>query len=271
MKGDKMHLLLMWFSCGYPLSFSIVKEQRMCYYERKILAPCVERAAPMEEKMERILIVEDEEKIREELCIALEKTGYFCILIECFEDVAGQIEAAAPDLILLDLNLPGKDGFFICREVRKRMDTPIIVVTSSNSDMDELMSLNLGADDFVTKPYNMHILQAHIATVLHRAYGKKQKLLLTHHGLTLDVLKGRISYDGKEADLTKNELGILKLLMENPGNVISRTDIICQLWDMEEFVEESTLNVNINRLRRKLSELGLNDYLITKRGMGYMV
>ena len=211
--------------------------------------------------MERILIVEDEEKIREELSTALERKGYACILIDQFEDVAGQIEAAAPDL----------DGFFICQEVRRRMDVPIIVVTSSNSDMDELMSLNLGADDFITKPYNMHILQAHIATVLHRAYGRKQNMMLTHKGLALDILKGRISYQGKEADLTKNELGILKLLMENAGSIISRNDIICQLWEMEEFVEESTLNVNINRLRKKLSELGLEDYLITKRGMGYMV
>ena len=221
--------------------------------------------------MERILIVEDEEKIREELITALERKGYACILIDQFEDVAGQIEAAAPDLVLLDLNLPVQDGFFICQEVRRRMDVPIIVVTSSNSDMDELMSLNLGADDFITKPYNMHILQAHIATVLHRAYGRKQNLMLTHKGLALDILKGRISYQGKEADLTKNELGILKLLMENAGSIISRNDIICQLWEMEEFVEESTLNVNINRLRKKLSELGLEDYLITKRGMGYMV
>lgn len=221
--------------------------------------------------MERILIVEDEEKIREELCTALEKKGYSCIQITSFEDVPGQIEKSAPDLVLLDLNLPVQDGFYICREVRKRMDVPIIVVTSSGSDMDELMSLNLGADDFITKPYNMHILQAHIATVLHRAYGRKQSMVLTHKGLMLDILKGKVSFQGKEADLTKNELSILRLLMEHPGSIISRNDIICQLWETEEFVEESTLNVNVNRLRKKLSGLGLEDYLITKRGMGYMV
>lgn len=221
--------------------------------------------------MEKLLIVEDEEKIRKELGAALEKKGYSCTLIDTFEDVAGQIEDAAPDLVLLDLNLPVQDGFTVCREVRSRMDVPIIVVTSSDSDMDELMSLNLGADDFITKPYNMHILQAHIATVLHRAYGRKQSMLLSHKGLVLDLLKGRISYRGKEADLTKNELGILRLLMEHAGCIISRNDIICQLWEMEEFVEESTLNVNINRLRKKLAELGLDDYLVTKRGMGYMV
>lgn len=221
--------------------------------------------------MEKILIVEDEEKMREELSSALEKNGYSCEKIETFEGVPGQIEALAPDLVLLDLNLPVQDGFYICREVRKRTDVPIIVVTSSSSDMDELMSLNLGADDYITKPYNMHILLAHIATVLHRAYGRQQSVVLTHKGLKLDVLKGRISFGGKETDLTKNELGILELLMRNAGNIISRNDIICQLWEMEEYVEESTLNVNVNRLRKKLSELGLDDYLVTKRGMGYMV
>lgn len=221
--------------------------------------------------MERILIVEDDRKIREELCTALEKKGYSCILIETFEDVAGQIIKESPELVLLDLNLPVNDGFYICQEVRKQTDVPIIVVTSSDSDMDELMSLNVGADDYITKPYNMHILLAHIATVLHRAYGRKPAMTLSHKGLTLDILKGRMSYRGREADLTKNEMGILRILMENAGNIIPRSDLICQLWEMEEFVEDSTLNVNINRLRKKLVDLGLGDYLVTKRGQGYMI
>ena len=222
-------------------------------------------------KMEKILIVEDDRKIREELCSALEKKGYACILLEQFEDVAGQILREAPDLVLLDLNLPVQDGFYICQEVRKQADVPVIVVTSSDSDMDELMSLHAGADDFVTKPYNMHVLLAHIATVLHRAYGRKPSMVLTHNGLSLDLMKSRISFQGREADLTKNEMGILKMLMEHAGSIISRTDLICSLWAMEEFVEDSTLNVNINRLRKKLADLGLDHYLVTKRGQGYMV
>ena len=221
--------------------------------------------------MEHILIVEDEVKIREELSMALEKKGYTCSSVERFERVAEQIAAAAPDLVLLDLNLPVQDGFSICQEVRKKQDVPIIVVTSSDSDLDELMSLNMGADDFITKPYNMHILLAHIATVLNRAYGKRKNICLNHRGLSLDLLKGRACCQGKEVDLTKNEMGILKLLMENPGTIISRNDLICHLWEMEEYVEDSTLTVNINRLRKKLSELGLTDYLITKRGLGYLV
>ena len=203
--------------------------------------------------MEKILIVEDDRKIREELCSALEKKGYACILLEQFEDVAGQILREAPDLVLLDLNLPVQDGFYICQEVRKQTDVPVIVVTSSDSDMDELMSLHAGADDFVTKPYNMHVLLAHIATVLHRAYGRKPSMVLTHNGLSLDLMKSRISFQ------------------EHAGSIISRTDLICSLWAMEEFVEDSTLNVNINRLRKKLADLGLDHYLVTKRGQGYMV
>lgn len=221
--------------------------------------------------MERIFIVEDEEKLRDELITVLSKNGYECKAAAQFEDVAGQIVKESPHIVLLDINLPVYDGFYICREVRKMSDVPIIIVTSSDNDMDELMGLNLGADDFITKPYNIHILLAHIATVLHRTYGRKQSLILTHKGLSLDVLKSRVNYHGKEAELTKNELGILRLLIENAGNIIPRNEIIRCLWEMEEFVEDSTLTVNINRLRKKLAELGLENYLETKRGQGYVV
>lgn len=221
--------------------------------------------------MERIFVVEDEEKLREELCKVLEKNGYHCETTDDFDDVAKNVLASGADLVLLDLNLPVHDGFFVCREIRNQSDVPIVVVTSSNSDMDELMSLNMGADDFITKPYNTHILLAHIAAVLNRAYGKKESYILSHNGLTLDVLKSKASADGKTIELTKNELGILKTLIENHGNIVSRDEIIRQLWDMEEFVEDSTLTVNVNRLRKKLADLGLAEYLTTKRGQGYMV
>lgn len=221
--------------------------------------------------MERIYVVEDEEKLREELITVLTKNGYECRAAVEFEDVAGQIMKESPDIVLLDINLPVYDGFYICRELRKMSDVPVIIVTSSDSDMDELMGLNLGADDFITKPYNIHILLAHISTVLHRTYGRKQSLILTHKRLSLDVLKSRISYQGKEAELTKNELGILRLLIENAGNIIPRNEIIRCLWEMEEFVEDSTLTVNINRLRKKLAEIGVEDYLETRRGQGYVV
>ena len=141
--------------------------------------------------MERIFIVEDEEKLRVELCKVLEKNGYSCTAAEEFDAVTNKIIDSGSDLVLLDLNLPVHDGFYLCREIRSRSAVPIIVVTSSGSDMDELASLNLGADDFITKPYNTHILLAHISAVLNRAYGKKESYILSHNGLTLDVLKGR--------------------------------------------------------------------------------
>lgn len=221
--------------------------------------------------MERIYLAEDDEKLRAELATLLEKNGYQCIGTDDFETVAENIISESPDLVLLDLNLPVHDGFYICREVRQHLDVPIIVVTSSTSDMDELMSLNSGADDYITKPYNTHILLAHIAAVLKRACGRQESCLITHKGLTLDVSKSKVSYHGKAIDLTKNEMGILKMLMDNKGKIVSRNELICRLWDMEEFIEDSTLTVNVNRLRAKLTELGLGDYLVTKRGQGYMV
>lgn len=221
--------------------------------------------------MERIYIVEDEPKLRDELCSVLEKNGYECIITEDFEHVTEDILREAPDLVLLDLNLPVYDGFYICRSLRQASDVPVIVVTSSDSDMDELMSLNLGADDFITKPYNIHILLAHISAVLLRIHGRKNSLLLTHKGLTLDLSRSRAEYQGHRAELTKNELGILKLLMDHRGRIVARDELIRELWEMEEFVEDSTLTVNINRLRKKLSDIGLPDYLVTKRGQGYLV
>ncbi|MBS7009207.1 response regulator transcription factor [Anaerostipes sp.] len=221
--------------------------------------------------MERIYIVEDEPRLREELSGVLEKNGYECISCDQFEHVAEDILKAAPDLVLLDLSLPVYDGFYICRNIRASSDIPVIVVTSSNSDMDELMSLNLGADDYITKPYNIHILLAHISAVLMRTHGHKSGLVLTHKGLVLDVAKSRAAFQGKSTELTKNELGILKFLMDHQGCIVSREELICELWEMDEFVEDSTLTVNINRLRKKLSDIGLSDYLITKRGQGYMI
>lgn len=221
--------------------------------------------------MERIYLVEDDEKLRAELCKLLEKNGYQCTAPDEFGGIAENIRKECPELVLLDLNLPVQDGFYICREVRKHLDVPIIVVTSSTSEMDELMSLNSGADDFITKPYNTHILLAHIVAVLKRVYGRKESCVITHKGLALDALKSRVRYKDKAIDLTRNEMGILKMLMDNKGKIVSRNELICQLWDMEEFIEDSTLTVNVNRLRAKLSDLGLDDYLITKRGQGYSV
>lgn len=221
--------------------------------------------------MERIFIVEDEVKLRDELSTLLERNGYECITSDDYENIVTDIINAHPELVLLDLNLPVRDGFYICREVRKLSDVPIIIVTSSKSDLDELDVLNSGADDFVSKPFNPRILLARMASVLKRTSGDKKAMVIAHKGAVLDVAKSKVSHNGKSVELTKNELGILKLLIDYKGNIIPRNEIINHLWEMAEFVEDSTLTVNINRLRKKLEDIGLEDYLITKRGLGYMV
>ena len=219
----------------------------------------------------KIYIVEDEEAIRMELITLLEKYGYSCESCSAFKNITGQILAAEPELILLDINLPFQDGFTVCREVRKSSDVPIIVLTSRNTDFDELMSLNIGADDFIAKPYNAQVLIARIQKVIKRTYEVQNNSILIHKGLTINLLKATMCCGESEVELTKNELGILRLLVMNKGNVIPREEIINELWQSEEFIDENTLNVNMVRLRKKLTEIGLPRYLETKRGLGYRV
>ena len=219
----------------------------------------------------KIFIIEDEPAIREELEQLLGKYGYDCVSSDDFQNIGETALDAQADLILLDINLPYQDGFQVCRSIRQKSNVPIIILTSRNTDFDELMGLNIGADDFVSKPYNGQVLLARIQKILIRTYEVQSNTLLTHKGLTLNLLRATISHNGNEKELTKNELGILRLLMLNKGNIIPRDAIIDELWQSEEFIDENTLNVNVVRLRKKLAEIGLPDYLETKRGMGYSV
>lgn len=219
----------------------------------------------------KIFVVEDETEICKELSVLLQKYGYAYESSTDFAHITDHILKAEADLVLLDINLPYQDGYTICREIRKQSDIPIIVLTSRNTDFDELMSLNIGADDFISKPYNAQVLIARIQKILKRTYEAQVNSVLIHKGLTINLLKATASYGDKEADLTKNELGILRLLVVNKGNVIPRDAIIDELWQSGEFIDENTLNVNIVRLRKKLSEIGAPDYLETKRGLGYKV
>ena len=219
----------------------------------------------------KIFIIEDEPAIREELEQLLGKYGYDCVSSDDFQNIGETALDAQADLILLDINLPYQDGFQVCRSIRQKSNVPIIILTSRNTDFDELMGLNIGADDFVSKPYNGQVLLARIQKILARTYEVQSNTLLTHKGLTLNLLRATISHNGNEKELTKNELGILRLLMLNKGNIIPRDAIIDELWQSEEFIDENTLNVNVVRLRKKLVEIGLPDYLETKRGMGYSV
>ncbi len=219
----------------------------------------------------KIFIIEDESGIRNELTLLLERYGYQCDNDTDFSNIANTAIVSEADLILLDINLPYQDGFQVCREIRQKTNTPIIVLTSRNSDFDELMSLNIGADDYVTKPYNAQILLARVQKLLARNHESQDNVILTHKGLTLNLLKAEVSFQGNSTSITKNEMGILRLLMVNKGNIIPRDAIIDELWQSEQFIDENTLNVNIVRLRKTLAELGLPNYLETKRGLGYLV
>ena len=221
--------------------------------------------------MYKIFIVEDDAKIRTELKRLLEKYGYDCITAEDFAHISTLVLQAKPHLVLLDINLPQFDGYQVCREIRAQSSLPIIIVTSRDSEMDELMSMNLGADDFITKPYHTQILLARISSVLKRSYQKEAALTIEHHGVVLDVSKSMVSHEENQAELTKNELRILHLLMENKGKILSRDDLMNDLWQSDEFVDDNTLTVNINRLRKKLEGIGVTDFLLTRRGQGYLV
>lgn len=219
--------------------------------------------------MFKMYVVEDDAQIRSELTVLLTRNGYEVIACESFDAVTENIIACDVDIVLLDLNLPVFDGHVICRELREQSEVPIIVVTSRDSDLDELMSMNLGADDFVTKPYVPQILLARIANVLKRSYQTASNEVYSYKGVELNPGKSMVTFLGKSAELTKNEMRILQLLMLHAEEIVSRDDIRLELWHSDEFVDDNTLTVNINRLRSTLTEIGLDDILHTKRGLGY--
>lgn len=222
--------------------------------------------------MTKILVVEDDHQIQQELVLLLQRNGFEAQALTSFESVPQQIIAAHPDLVLLDLNLPGIDGQQICREVRQLSIVPIIVVTSRNTDLDELMVLSLGADDFIAKPYNTQILLMHITSVLRRANSDVTTgTKLSHAGVTLDSSSCKVSANQKSVELTKNELRILSLLMQNVGTVVSRQRIQEELWQSDEFVDDNTLTVNISHLRNTLASIGVEDFVMTRRGLGYVI
>lgn len=219
----------------------------------------------------KIFIVEDDKVLRTELIKLLGSYGYECDYSENWQNITKCVLKAAPDLILLDINLPQFDGFFICREIRKQSEVPIIVVTSRNTDMDELMSMNLGADDFVTKPYNTQILLARIASILKRSTATTVSDSIEYKGVNFLQAKGVVSYCNSSVELTKNEIKILSVLYKNAGRIVSRDELMDELWKSDEFVDDNTLTVNVNRLRKKLEDIGVKDFISTKRGMGYLI
>lgn len=220
--------------------------------------------------MTKILIVEDEIKLRQELEVFLNNNGYQTEVVSDFSDTLNQMLSFSGDLILLDINLPNSSGQFLCKEYRKIASTPIIIVTSRNNEMDELMCINYGADDFVTKPYNPLILLARIEAVLKRVHPQKE-MVINYRNIQLDVFKSSIIMDQQIIDLSKNELKIFYYLLTHRGMIISRDELMSYLWDSDMFVDDNTLTVNINRLRKKLEDIGLKDVIVTKRKQGYLI
>lgn len=221
--------------------------------------------------MKKILIIEDDEKLRTELAIFLNNNGYKAECLECFNNTIEDILRMYPDLILLDINLPGVDGEYICKKIRKESDMGIIIVTSRDNELDELVSINYGADHYITKPFNIHILLAKINSLLRRACNNDTKDKINVKDFILNMSNCTITKDDKTIDLTRNEYKILKYLIENRGKIVSREDMMDCLWESESFIDDNTLSVNITRLRTKLEELGLQDLIETKRGQGYIL
>ena len=222
--------------------------------------------------MQKILIIEDDEKLRNELETFLNKNGFIATSLKKFDNAVEDIQKIQADLLLLDINLPYTDGEFICKEVRKTSNVPIIMVTSRDNEMDELLSLNYGADQYVTKPYNIQILLAKIVGLLKRNQNAGNNPDKIDCGEFVLNTAGRIiEKEDNKVELTKNEYKILEYLVLHRQQVISRDEIMDYLWESEEFVDDNTLNVNIKRLRTKLEELGLIDQIETRRGQGYIL
>ncbi len=222
--------------------------------------------------MQEILIVEDDEKLRDELQIFLNNNGYKAESLRIFENTIEDILKINPDLLLLDINLPNCDGEYICREIRKVSQMPIIIITSRDSELDELISINYGADHYITKPFNIQILLAKITSILKRVQnieGNSEKI--DAKDFILNISKSTIEKGDKVIELTKNEYKILRFLVQNRDKIMSRDEIMKYLWDDESFIDDNTLTVNITRLRNKLEEVGLKELLETKRGLGYIL
>jgi len=219
--------------------------------------------------MYKIAIVEDSIAIREQLETLLTREGYEVVVLTDFQNIVGTVLKMEPHLLLLDINLPYDDGYYICRELRRLSGMPIMMVTSRDTEMDELMSMNIGADEFVTKPYNVNILLARLQNLLKRAYPENRDESLKHGNISLSVDKSIVSVGESELELSKNEFRILYYFLKNKEKIVTREALMTFLWDSDVFVDDNTLTVNVNRLRKKLDSLGAEPKIQTKRGVGY--
>ena len=222
--------------------------------------------------MHKILIVEDDVVIAKSIAHHIETWNCSAHCVENFKDVMGEFESFEPDLVLLDIGLPFFNGYYWCTQIRAVSKVPIIFISSASDNMNIVMAMNMGGDDFIAKPFDLAVLTAKVQALLRRTYDfGVQSPVLTHMGAVLNMGDASLTYEGEKIDLTKNEFRILQILLERKGNVVSRDDMMERLWETDSFVDENTLIVNVARLRRKLEASGLNDFIKTKKGMGYLV
>lgn len=221
--------------------------------------------------MKKILIIEDDATLREELRLLLENGGYAPCVTTDFENAADEAARIRPDLVLLDILLPDANGQSILRDIRSGSDVPVIMLTSRSTDADEIISRSSGADDYVTKPYNPALLLLRIETDLRRTGGRGSEEELTYRGMRLNLLRSSVTYKGAETVLSRNEMNILHCLLKKRGTIVSRDELMDYLWDRSDFVDDNTLTVNINRLRKRLEGLGFPDVIETRRKQGYML
>lgn len=222
--------------------------------------------------MYRILMVEDDFSLAEAMKQQLESYGNEVVMISDFHDVMTEFEKYQPQLVLMDIMLPFKDGYYWTAEIRKSSSVPIVFISSASDNMNIVMAINLGGDDFIAKPVEPMVLNAKVQAILRRTYelgGRENRI--EFFGAMLAIGEGTVHYNGQVIDLTKNELRILQTLLENRGRIVSREQLMVKLWNMDVFVEENTLTVNVARLRKKLEEYGLCDIIQTKLGSGYII
>lgn len=222
--------------------------------------------------MYRILIVEDDASIASAIARQLTTWGFAARTVEDFQEVLGEFLAYDPQLVLLDISLPFFNGYHWCTEIRKVSKVPIIFLSSAADNLNVVMAINLGADDFIPKPFDFQVLIAKIQALLRRAYNfAGHASLIEHKGMILNLANATLTYREQRLELTKNDLRILQVLLENKGSVVSRPTLMQRLWETNSFIDENTLTVSIARLRKKLAALGLDNLIATKKGLGYII
>lgn len=220
--------------------------------------------------MYRICMVEDDPLIAKKVKNHLESWDYEVTLIEDFSNVMAEVEACNPHLILMDIKLPTYNGYYWCQEIRKTSKVPIMFLSSASDNMNIVMAVNMGGDDFLAKPFDLDVLTVKIQAMLRRSYDFVDAGdTLEYRGMILNLGDAIVLYNGNRVELTRNELKILQTLLENKGKIVTRDILMTKIWESDDYIDENTLSVNVNRLRKKLAEMGLEELIVTKKGMGY--